>query len=224
MKLTNLGSISTHNKTTENFNRSGASDVYGMVCTNLFQSSGATNIDSSKLNRVHVSGSTQLFHTTVNQLNSNGNLEVTDCPKIGQVFASGNTIMNHCYEIGDIKASGVFSLNDSKVSGNVNLSGNESDIKNSTILGTLECAERIIKISNSTIGRIVVKPVKSTRYDWQFQLFPNWTPISIKAETEAKEQIVELSGKDCHVGSITFEDGVIGKVVLKDGAKPPLRA
>ncbi len=222
------GHCTVNNQTATNFKGSGHSNLNSIVCTNLLQSSGHTKIEASMLNQVRVSGWTKFFQSTANEISSSGHLKISDCPKIGTVKASGHTTLDHCQEVGDIAASGGFSLNDSKVTGNVTLSGKETAIIDSTISGTLECAEKIIKIRNSTIGRVVVKPVKysSTRYSFELEIFPNWkTPISYKSYgpvTESQEQIVELSGKNCRVGSITFEEGVIGRVVLKDGATLPV--
>ena len=92
-------------------------------------------------------------------------------------------------------------------------SGNRQEITDSTITGTLECAAKIVKISNSTIGQIVIKPANSST---TFEFF-DW---KIYTDTNS-EQIVELSGKNCRVDSVSFEDGAVGKVLLRKGATMP---
>lgn len=202
------------NQTAKNFTASGQSIVAGLVCENLFHSSGHSRILSSKLNKVSTSGSTNLMFCTANEIRSSGYLQALQCPRLGKVTVSGQTAISGCAEIEKIVASGAFSLDASKVTGNVVLSGNSPEIANSTIAGTLECASKIIKISNSSIGRIVVKPIHTTS---RFELF-NW---NISQSSSPTEQLIELSGKNCQVGSISFTDGAVGKVLLRNGATAP---
>lgn len=192
------------NQTAKNFTASGQSNVVGLVCEHLFHSSGHSQIQSSKLNKVSTSGSTNLFQSTANEIRSSGHLQASDCPRLGKVIASGQTAMTRCEEIEKIVASGAFSLDSSKVKGNVILSGNFAEIADSTIAGKLECASKIIKISNSSIGRIIVKPINSTS---RFEFFSWNTSTYISQTSSPTEQLIELSGKNCRVGSISFTDG-----------------
>ncbi len=202
------------NQTAKNFTASGESIVADLVCENLFHSSGRSQIRSSKLNKASTSGSTNLVFSTANEIRSSGHLQASDCPRLGKITASGQTAITRCAEIEKIVASGAFSLDSSKVRGNVILSGNSAEITDSTIAGKLECASKIIKISNSSIGRIIVKPIHSTS---RFELF-NW---NIYQSSSPAEQLIELSGKNCQVGSISFTDGAVGKVLLRNGATAP---
>lgn len=201
------GRYSINNQTARNFTTSGYSHIAGLECENLFRSSGHTQIHASILNKMIVSGSTNLSRSTVNELRSSGHLQATDCPRLGKIVASGHAAITRCKEIAEIVASGAFTLDDSKVTGNVILSGDRLEISDSTIAGKMECSAKIIKICNSSIGQIIVKPIKSS-----FELF-GWKTFS------PIEQLIELSGDNCQVGSIVFEDGAVGKVRLVNGAQ-----
>lgn len=217
---TNLsGHCWVKNQTVKNFTASGQSNVEGLVCENLFHSSGHSQIQSSKLNKISTSGSTNLFQSTANEIRSSGHLQASDCPRLGKITTSGQTAITRCEEIDKIVASGAFSLDSSKVKGNVILSGNSVEITDSTIAGKLECASKIIKISNSSIGSIIVKPIQSTA---RFEFF-SWNTSSYISQTSSSstEQLIELSGKNCRVGSISFMDGAVGKVLLRNGATAP---
>jgi hypothetical protein len=188
---------------------SGHSDIVGGVFDNLY-CSGSTDIQSAKINAIYTSGSTNLLSSTAMKINASGVFKAMDCPKLGEIKASGNAAITRCKDIENIEASGDFSLESSNVTGNVIFSGHSPKITESTIEGTLECAAKIVKISNSTIGRIALKPIKSSS---GFEFF-GWK----NASSSPTEQVVELSGKNCRVGSISFEDGSLGKVILRDGA------
>ena len=160
------------------------------------------------------SGSTNLFQSTANELHSSGHLEVAECT-LGKVITSGNTGISRCKEIEEIAASGAFALDASKVTGNVILSGHRPEISDSTIAGKLECVAKTVKISNASIGKIVVKPIQS------YSLFEIFSWKTYSSAPQSIEQVIELSGKNCQIGSIVFEDGASGKVRLKNGAKAP---
>jgi len=159
---------------------------------------------------MRVAGSTQLTKSEAYEVNASGSFQASDCLKLGKVVTSGSSSISNCKEVGEIVASGGFSLDGSNVKGNVAITGDHSDINNSSIRGTLECAGRIVKVFNSTINQISVKPA---RYNFRFDFFLwGWESSS------KKEQIIELSGKECRVGSVSFEEGAFGKVRLKNGA------
>jgi hypothetical protein len=211
--LSFTGHCLVKNQTAKNFTASGDSIVAGLECENLFHSSGRSQIRSSKLNKVSTSGSTNLVFSTANEIRSSGHFQASNS-RLGTVTASGQTAINRCGEIEKIVASGAFSLDASKVTSDVILSGNSAEITDSTIAGKLECASKIIKISDSTIGRIIVKPIHSTS---RFELF-SW---NFSQTSSPAEQLIELSGKNCQVGSILFADGAVGKVLLRNGASAP---
>jgi hypothetical protein len=199
----------------KNFTACGLSKLMGLICTNLFTSSGYTKIKTSQLNKMRVSGTTKLRQSTAGEIHSSGHLEASHCPKLGKIQASGHASLNHCQDIKEIVASGAFSLDCSKVQGNVTLTGNEATITGSTIVGKLQCAEKIVKISNSSIGRIIVRPVNN---NWRFEILPFWSYLR---KSSPQEQVIELSGKNCQTPSISFEDGAFGKVYLQNGATRP---
>lgn len=207
------GNCSIQNQSVQNFSASGNCYVDGLSCKDLFHSSGFSQIQSSKLNKVTTSGSTKIFQSTMNEIRSSGYLQASDCPRLGNVTTSGSTSLTRCKDIQEIVSSGAFHLAFSQVSGNVRSSGHRSEITDSAITGTFECAAKVVKVSNSTIGKIVIKPSKSNVSFF----FMGW---KIGSETNS-EQIVELFGKNCRVDSISFEDGAVGKVVLRDGATMP---
>jgi hypothetical protein len=82
----------------------------------------------------------------------------------------------------------------------------------------LECIERVVKISNSSIGRIVVKPLYNHS---GFEIFPFWSYVR---KSSPQEQVVKLSGLNCRIASISFEGGAFGKVHLQNGAPAPIVA
>ena len=193
---------------------SGHSNLVGQEYFEPLYCSGKTSIHSSNISTLYASGSTDISSSTAKKLKCSGVLKAADCPKLGAITASGKTAITHCKDITEITASGKFSLESSKVNGDVIFSGDDPAISDSTIGGKLECAAKIVKISNSAIGKIVVKPIRISS-EFEF-FFWKWKTI---AHTE---QVIELSGKNCQIGSISFEDGAVGKVVLKNGATMPV--
>ncbi len=194
---------------------SGHSKLVGQEYSDPLYCSGSTSIYSSNINTLYASGSTDFRSSTAQKLHCSGVLKAADCPKLGAIAATGKVAITHCKDIAEIAASGKFSLEFSKVKGDVILSGDGPKISDSAIGGKLECAAKIVKISNSAIGKIVVKPIKISS---EFGFF-GWTWKTISHT----EQVIELSGKNCRIGSISFEDGALGKVVLRDGATMPVK-
>jgi len=192
---------------------SGHSNVVGQEYSDPLYCSGSTSIHSSNISTLYTSGSTDIRASTAKKLCCSGTLKASDCPKLGEIAASGNTAITRCKDIAEITASGKFSLDSSKVNGDVILSGDGPEISDSAIGGKLECAAKILKISNSAIGKIVVKPINMSS---EFEFF-GWKRKTITQT----EQVIELSGKNCRIGSVSFEDGAVGKVVLKNGATMP---
>ena len=132
------GHSSIQNQKARDITATGHSNVVGLACENLFYSSGHSNIQFSKLNKIAASGSTNLFHSTANEIRSSGHLQASDCPRLGKIQASGHISLMRCREIEGIVASGVFTLDSSKRSDNVTVSGNCSEIIDSTIVGIFE--------------------------------------------------------------------------------------
>jgi hypothetical protein len=65
--------------------------------------------------------------------------------------------------------------------------------------------------------RIIIKPYNQLlRFTWPFA-FLNYLFLP-----KGQAQAVELSGKNCQVNSVSFEDGAVGKVYVTDGACRPV--
>lgn len=215
------GNVSLANQIVRNFHGSGVCKLINLICENFFTFSGRGEIKSSKLNEMKVSGNTLLIESIAGKIRSSGRFQATDCPKLQEITGSGFVGLERCSEVGEIVATGGFALKTSKVSGNVTISGHDASIDNSTIAGTLECAEKIVKISNSIIEKIVVKPTRKTSGPrWEFRI---WSfSISFGSPFKEQEQVIELSGEKCQIGSIAFEEGATGKVLVKAGASVPI--
>jgi|GEM_PF-4030610 len=202
-----FGVTKVSNAAFENYSVAGSARFENISCTNRLTCSGSLEIDSSKLNDVISSGTAHLTRSNAKTIRSSGSLEITDCGSIGSVKAAGSAEISGCQEIDEIIASGGFVLTASKVNRKAVLSGHEARISDSRI-ADLECANRSVNISNSSVGRIVVKPVFNT------VSYLGWAISSANPP-----QTVELSGNNCRADSVVFNDGIRdGIVILKDGA------
>lgn len=177
---------------------------------------GSASIDCSHLDQLHVSGSAHLTQSIAKAISISGTLIASDCERIGSINSAGRTHLSRCEVTDTITASGTLSLTASKVHGKVFYSGAEPEIVDSEI-PALESSSPSVKISNSSIEEIVMKPTH-TSYSWRINFFC-WKWESV-AETSTVPQTVELRGLGCKVGTIRFEIGE-GTVVLKDGAAAP---
>lgn len=202
-----FGDTQVSNARFENYSTCGTASLKDVVCTYRLSCSGTVDIDSSQLNRVNTAGSAQLTRSHAQEVRSSGSLQATDC-SLGSIQSSGSTTLARCIDIGDISAAGGFDMTASKVHGKVVLSGGEATIKDCKLSGGLECAEQTVHIENSSVDRILVKPIIS--YAVSF--------FGLKWSAECSDQKIILKGKDCRIGSIVFEDGAKGCVILRNGA------
>jgi len=215
------GNVSLANQIVRNFHGAGVCKLINLICEKFFTFSGRAEIKSSKFNEMKVSGSTSLVESTAGKILSSGRFQATNCPRLQEITGSGFVGLDRCPEVGEVVTTGGFALKASKVSGNVTIQGREASIDDSTIAGTLECADKIVKISNSSIQKIIVKPIhENSGPRWEFRI---WSfSISFGSPLEGQEQVIELSGEKCRIGSIAFEEGAVGKVLVKAGASVPI--
>ena len=207
-------SISSGGATAQDFSISGSISLDHFTCPGVFKCAGSAKLHSSQLNKVRVSGSTKLVDTVANQIHSSGSFHASGC-RLGSVDASGSAQLFSCTLLDGMNASGSLNLTASKIHGKV-LSSGGAEIVNSTIDQTLESSGRLIKVIDSTIKEIFVKPCSS--YSWSLKLgFFNWEYQSSTSDP----QKVELSGKSCKVDTIHFKTAAPGVVILKNGAPAP---
>jgi hypothetical protein len=145
------------------FLHSGNLELKNSTLTGRLSNSGNVNLQSSDLNHIQSSGTLNLVNSVANTIFSSGSCSAVDCPRIGSIVSSGSTSFSRCKEIGPITVSGGFSLASSKVHGKVVVSGEKAEISDSSIENTLESSNRIIKVANSSIREIVLKPCKNSR-------------------------------------------------------------
>jgi hypothetical protein len=141
-----------------------------------------------------------------------GTLKAKNCSQIGEVQSAGELDIEGCSDIGNILAAGDFSLADSHVRGNVMISGDSADITNSTLDGALKAANQTVRVANSRIRQIAMMPIYQTEKHEPFS-------GAVRTTRSVMPQAVELTGANTHVDEITFKDGAIGTVYLKDGAQ-----
>ena len=215
------GNVSLANQIVRNFHGSGVCKLINLICKKIFTFSGRAEIKSSKFNEMEVSGSTSLIESIAGNILSSGRFQATNCPRLQKITGSGFVGLDRCSEVGEVVTTGGFALKTSKVSGNVTIQGREASIEDSAIEGTLKCAQKIVKISNSSIQKIVVKPNREDSVSrWEFRIFSFY--ISFGPPFKRQEQVIELSGEKCQIGSIAFEEGAVGKVLVKAGASVPI--
>lgn len=207
----------------------------GETRTEPFTSSRHVQLKNSHVGSVQVAGDIDLCSSTAGNILVTGKLDAHNCAKLGMIEASGHIHMTNCVDVEGVKGSQELSLLRTQVSGNVKHEslhvhieqvervGSEVNINESAIAGKLECNDRKVKISNSFVNEVVMK-----RYELPptfVELMPFFNSLNkkaaehIKKYTSSSEQVVELSGTNCVVNSITFPEGVAGKVILKNGAK-----
>lgn len=214
--LNSSGNLSVQNQVVETIKCSGITTLDNITCLGPLTCSGSIKVNNSQLSTMKVSGSTELRNSTATNIVASGHFYASDCLKIGEVQAAGNAHFVNCSEVKEIKCSSSLSLLTTRVGGDVIYSGMDIQINDSVIAGKLECTDKKIIIHNSTIEKIIVKPVNHS-----FSYFFNFFGIEFakQAVTTPFEQVIELIGKNCTVGSIYFEEGVRGRVILKEGAK-----
>jgi hypothetical protein len=200
-----LGNGVLDNTHGHDFSHCGNLEIKNSTLTGRLNNSGTASLQSSDLNHIQSSGTLNLVHSVANTIFSSGSCSAADCPRIGSIISSGSTSLSRCKEIGAITVSGGFSLVSSKVHGKVVVSGEKAEISDSSIENTLESSNRTIKVANSSIREIVLKPCKNSR---SFSGF--FTSEVIVPQT------VILAGKSCKIDRIRFEDGATGKVILND--------
>jgi hypothetical protein len=165
---------------------------------------------------MNVSGSTDLRNSIATDIVASGHFYASDCANLGKVKTSGHAHFVNCKEVKEIKASASLSLLTTRVEGDVTHSGTDIQVNHSVVTGKLECADRKIFVNDSIVKKIIVKPI-NTSFSYSFEFFG--IKFAKQETSTSPEQVIELTGKNCVVGSICFEEGVKGKVVLKNGAK-----
>lgn len=212
--VSHSGNLSISNNEFENLKISGNCNLSNITCTGPLVCSGSARIENSNLNIVKASGNIELHNCMTDQVFSSGHFYALNCAKLGAVNTSGQTHLINCKNVSGILASGSLSLLNTYVSGNVIHLGIDVEINQSTIAGKLECLDRKIKIHNSTADEIVVRRNPNS---YSFECFGIFK-FNKEAFT-SPEYVIELIGKQCVINSISFENGCVGKVILKDGAK-----
>lgn len=226
MKVGNHVSISGYSavsdQTVQSLTISGKAYINHVTCTDSLTCSGKADIDSSHLHSVRISGYMGMRQSTADEITVSGHLRAEDCPMIGNIRASGQLHLVNCAQINDIRASGALSLLHTNVQGDVIHTGRELQMTDSRIEGKLTCSDQKISINQSYVNEIVVKGGEK-----QLVLFGNVFSFNIQFGNfkffrhygTTSEPVVELSGPNCVVHSISFEKGISGRVILKNGAK-----
>lgn len=170
-----------------------AGSMIAKECTlEKVKSAGSSILEKCQLQHLRGSGSTRLVESSVESVKTAGDLEITQS------------------KIGQIQHAGRLRIQNSTIQGNVSHAG-KVEILNSTIQDTLESCAQHIKIHESQIKNILVKPQKTSGLQiFGYDVFALAIP--------SKKQTVELIGGNCSVGSIIFEKKCNGLVVQKEGA------
>jgi hypothetical protein len=191
----------------------GRNQLSGRMISSPIHSTGNFDVSDCQLQSISSLGKLILSESFVQgNCLSRGKLEARNCPQIGKIHSCGETFLSGCSNIGGILSSGEFSLEDSHVRGDVVISGDVANITNSTLDGVLNTADQTIRISNSSVGKIIVQPV------YQTEKHESISGIS-KITRTVMPQTIELRGPKTQVGEVIFEDGAIGTVYLKDQAQ-----
>lgn len=215
--MNHAGSWAAQHQVFETIRGSGATRLDDVCCQKDLSCSGSTMIKDSRLNTMRVSGETELRNSTAGDISASGNFYASDCPKLGDVKTSGHAAFVNCGDVQGVVASGFLSLLGTRVEGDVRHSGRELQINQSTINGKLECSDRKIALTDSSVQAIIVKPCNSSSYSYSLEFFG--IKLSKQQVASSSEYLVELVGKNCIVGSVSFEEGINGRVVLKNEAR-----
>lgn len=208
--INSSGNLSVQNQVFDRIDSSGITKFDNIKCLGPLVHSGNITLKNSQLNTMKVSGSIDLRDSTATDISTSGHFYASDCLNLGKVEASGQAHFINCSEIEEINVSGGFSLLNTRVKGDIIHSGKDLQINDSVINGKLECADRKVVVNNSSIEKIIIKSAGDFKFSFKC--------LGMELEYFNK-QIVELSGKNCVVGSIYFDEGVKGVVILKNGAK-----
>jgi len=212
------GYSSLSHRTVDQLTVSGKAVVENVTCKHSFTCSGKVDVCSSTFHSAHISGYAAIRQSTAAEISVSGHLRAEDCPNLGSIKASGQLHLVNCPQVDHIQSSGTLSLLHTKVVGNVKHTGSDLQITNSLIAGKLTCSDKKIVIHQSYVNEIIVKKAESS-----FNIFC-WN-INIagfkffRHDGASSEQVVELDGPLCEVNTISFEEGRIGRVILKNGAK-----
>ena len=165
--------------------------------------SGFCSLQDQTIPFFRSSGSTILKNIVCkNDVTTSGSLTAKDCD-LNIVKVSGSAFFETS-KINDFSGTGRIELKGSTIQ-NCNTSG-FLNIEKSSKIGDVTHSGNV-RICNSEVKSILIK--RCSNHFFEFFGYSQAPSL----------QTVELVGKDCKIGSITFEEGCQGEVVLKDGAK-----
>lgn len=219
------GQSNLSDQTINKLNISGNAHVDHVTCTDSLTCSGKVLISSSRLCSVHISGSAEMHQSTAEEITLSGRLRAENCPELGIIKASGQLDLINCMRVSQITASGSLSLLSSLVQGDVIHTGRDLQMNGSRIAGNLTCCDQHVSIHQSAVNSIIVKKAEGNNFSFNLKGFSFNLNIGsgifnfFKQDCKPVEQVVELNGSHCVVNTILFEEGVIGRVILKNGAK-----
>ncbi|MBX9924393.1 MAG: hypothetical protein K2Y01_09815 [Rhabdochlamydiaceae bacterium] len=149
-------------------------------------------------------------HQTVPYITSAGTTQLDYVTCTGPVKTAGDLQLEHS-TIGELAHAGHLRIDGSMIQKSVCHAG-KIEVNNSKIQNTLKTSSEDIKVHDSQIKTILVRPQQNSSLKiFGFTLF--------SSSVSPKTQTVELTGRNCRIGSIIFEKGCNGQVVQKDGAE-----
>lgn len=209
MTFTCGGFCSFNHQTVPYITSAGTTQLDHVTCTGPVKTAGSLFAQNCHLERVKSAGSSVLEKTKVKDLKGNGSTRLIGCT-IETVKTAGDLQLEHS-TIGELAHTGHLRIDGSMIQKSVCHAG-KIEVNNSKIQNTLKTSSEDIKVHDSQIKTILVRPQQNSSLKiFGFTLF--------SSSVSPKTQTVKLTGRNCTIGSIIFEKGCNGQVVQKDGAE-----